>query len=307
MSVFYITHPDCAAHAPGELHPERPERLDAIRDHLISMRVLDLLVEREAPLVTREQLERVHDPEYLDRLEALAPQSGEIALDPDTWMSPMTLPAARRAAGAAVAGVDYVMSGEAERVFCAVRPPGHHAESDRAMGFCFYNNIAVAAAHAIKVHKLKRVAVVDFDVHWGNGTDQIFANEKKVGIFASFEDHLFPDGDVPNVPGRIHNIALPPGTTGREMRHEYHDHLLPALDAWKPQLVLVSAGFDAHHEDELSHLRFKEDDYTWLTEQIIVIADRHAKGRIVSVLEGGYSLPALGRSVAAHLKAMLRE
>lgn len=307
MSLTYITHADCSEHHAGELHPESPARLDVIRDHLISMRVIDMLVEREAPEVTREQLERVHDPVYLDELETLQPSEGLKSIDPDTWLSPYTLAAARRAAGAGVLGVDMVMKGEAERVFCGVRPPGHHAESNRAMGFCFYNNVAVAAAHALKAHKLKRVAIVDFDAHWGNGTDEIFANEKKVGIFATFEDHLFPDGDVPSVPGRIYNDALPPGTTGRDMRHEFHDHLLPALDAFKPQLLLVSAGFDAHREDEISHLRFNDDDFVWITDQVVAIAEKHAKGRIVSILEGGYALPALGRCVALHLKALLGE
>lgn len=305
MSVVYISHPDCSGHMPGDRHPESPARLDAIRDQLIASRLLEVLTEYEAPDVTREQLERVHAPDYLDRLERFAPAEGLVTIDPDTWMSPATLPAARRAAGAAVAGVDMVMSGKARHVFCGVRPPGHHAERDRAMGFCFYNNVAVAAAHAIQTHRVKRVAIVDFDAHWGNGSDNIFASEKKVGVFSMFEDHLFPDGDVPSVPGRIHNIALPPGCSGHEMRHEFHDHLLPALNAWKPQLLLVSAGFDAHREDDISHLRFNDDDYTWLTEQIVGVAERHAKGRIVSVLEGGYALPALGRSVAAHLRALL--
>ncbi|MDX1443904.1 MAG: histone deacetylase family protein [Gammaproteobacteria bacterium] len=302
-----MSHADCSEHHPGELHPESPDRLDAIRDHLISMRVIDMLVERDAPEVTREQLERVHDGQYLDELETLQPSEGLKSIDPDTWLSPATLAAARRAAGAAVEGVDLVMSGETDRVFCGVRPPGHHAESNRAMGFCFYNNIAVAAAHAIKVYKVKRVAIVDFDAHWGNGTDQIFAKQKKVGIFASFEDHLFPDGDVPSVPGRIHNVALPPGASSQEMRHAWHDELWPALDAFKPQLILVSAGFDGHREDDISHLRFSDEDYTWLTDHIVDIAEKHAKGRIVSLLEGGYALPALGRSVALHLKALLGE
>lgn len=307
MTVGLISHPDCEQHLPGGEHPETPERVASVRDHLISLRLLDLLKEYEAPAVTREQLERVHDASYLDYLQEMAPSEGTVALDPDTWMSPATLPAASRAAGAAVHAVDLVMSGELQSAFCNTRPPGHHAERDKAMGFCFYNNVCVAAAHALAQHKLKRVAIVDFDTHWGNGTDNIFESEKRVHIFATFEDHLFPEADVPSLPGRIHNVALQPGTRGKEVREIYNDHLLPALDGMKPQLILISAGFDAHREDEISHLLFNEDDYAWLTDRLMDIADKHAKGRIVSVLEGGYSISALGRSAAAHVKSLLRE
>lgn len=307
MTVGLVSHPDCELHLPGGEHPESPERIASVRDHLISLRLLDLLKEYDAPLVTREQLERVHAAEYLDFLERKAPAEGTLALDPDTWMSPATLPAARRAAGAAVHAVDLVMAGELKSAFCNTRPPGHHAERARAMGFCFYNNVAVAAAHALEVHKLKRVAIVDFDTHWGNGTDDIFKAEKRVHIFATFEDRLFPNADVPSLPGRIHNVALPPGTRGREMREIYDEQLLPALDAMKPQMVFISAGFDAHREDEISHMLFSEDDYAWLTDRLVDIAEKHAKGRIVSVLEGGYSISALGRSAAAHVKSLMKE
>lgn len=305
MSLLFYGHPACHEHDTGGQHPESPLRLDAIRDQLIASRLLDLVIEREAPEVTREQLERVHDAAYLDHLEEISPATGHHSVDMDTVMSPATLHAARRAAGAGVAAVDAVMKKEASRAFCAVRPPGHHAERDRAMGFCFYNNIAVAAAHAIKAHKLKRVAIVDFDVHWGNGTDRIFVDERKVGVFAMFEDGLFPQGEVPTVRGRIENVALPAGCKGSAMRQEFHHQLLPALEAFKPQLLLVSAGFDAHREDELSHLGFSDEDYAWLTEQLVQVADRHCKGRMVSMLEGGYALAALGRSVAAHVDVML--
>lgn len=305
MSVALIRHPDCERHDPGEGHPESPRRLAAIRDHLISLRVMDLLREYEAPEVTPEALLRVHSADYLAQLEALAPAAGIVAVDADTRMTPDTLPAARRAAGAGVLAVDLIMKGEVNRAFCAVRPPGHHAERGKAMGFCFYNNIAVAVAHALAVHGLKRVAVVDFDVHYGNGTEDAFFDEPRVTVLSSFQDHLFPDNPVRDLPGRFFNLPLAPGTTGREMRQHYHDQLLPALDAARPQLLFVSAGFDAHYADPLAQLRFKEEDYAWLTEQIATIANRHAKGRVLSMLEGGYDPGALGRSVAAHVRALL--
>lgn len=305
MSVALIQHPDCERHDPGEGHPESPARLAAIRDHLISLRVMDLLREHEAPEVSREALLRVHTPEYLDRLESLAPTSGIVAVDADTRMTADTLPAARRAAGAGLLGVDLVMRGEVNRAFCAVRPPGHHAERDKAMGFCFYNNIAVAAAHALAVHKLKRVAIVDFDVHYGNGTEDAFADDARVTVLSSFQNHLFPDNPLRELPGRFFNLPLAPGTTGRELRQHYHDQLLPALDAARPQLIFISAGFDAHYADPLAQLRLKEEDYAWLTEEIARIANRHAAGRVISMLEGGYDPGALGRSVVAHVRALL--
>lgn len=305
MSVALIQHPDCERHDPGEGHPESPRRLGAIRDHLISLRVMDLLRSYEAPEVTRKALLRVHTADYLDHLDGLAPRDGTVAVDADTRMTAETLPAARRAAGAGVLGVDLVMRNEANRVFCAVRPPGHHAERQKAMGFCFYNNIAVAAAHALAVHKLKRVAIVDFDVHYGNGTEDAFIDDSRVTVLSSFQNHLFPDNPVRDLPGRFFNLPLAPGTTGREMRQHYHDQLLPALDAARPQLVFISAGFDAHYADPLAQLRFKEEDYSWLTEQIVRIADRHAGGRVVAMLEGGYDPGALGRSTVAHIRALL--
>lgn len=304
MPLALITHPACHDFDPGEPHPERPARLAAINDHLISLRVMDLVQRVEAPPATDEQLLRVHDAAYLEMLAEREPAAGNVALDEDTWLAPGALRAARHAAGACVHGVDLVMRGEHARAFCAVRPPGHHAERDRAMGFCLFNNIAVAAAHALAVHRLKRVAIVDFDAHWGNGSEAIFAAEKRVGIFSSYQEHLFPQAQPPGVPGRIVNVPLAPHARGREIRQHYHDLLLPALNDFRPQLVLVSAGFDGHREDAMSDLEMTEDDFAWITDEIVLAAKRHAKGRVVSVLEGGYSLSSLGRSVAGHVRGL---
>lgn len=305
MSVAYFSPPACAAFNPGRSHPEVPERLASIDDHLISLRLRELLVEGEAPPASDEQLLRVHSQEYIDMLSACEPGEGVVSLDPDTWLVAGIGEAARHAAGAVVGAVDMVMAGKVNRAFCAVRPPGHHAERARAMGFCLFNNVAVGAAHALARHRLKRIAIVDFDAHWGNGTDAIFLDEKRVGVFASFQEHLFPPQEAMQVPGRIVNRGLGAGAKGREVRQVWHDELLPALDAFRPQLLFISAGFDGHREDEMSELMLNEEDYAWLTERIAHVAGKHARGRIVSVLEGGYALSALGRSVAAHVRALL--
>lgn len=305
MKLAYLCPKACHEFDPGNPHPEVPGRLSAINDHLISLRLRELLMDVEASPASDEQLLRVHSREYLDMLAQREPVEGTVALDADTWLVPGIVNAARHAAGAVVGAVDMVMKGDATRAFCAVRPPGHHAEREHAFGFCLYNNIAVGTAHALAVHRLKRVAIVDFDAHWGNGTDAIFLDEKRVGVFASFQEHLFPPQEAMQVPGRIVNRGLGAGAKGREVRQVWHDELLPALDAFRPQLLFISAGFDGHREDEMSELMLNEEDYAWLTERIAHVAGKHARGRIVSVLEGGYALSALGRSVAAHVRALL--
>lgn len=305
MPVAFLHHAACDEFNPGDPHPESPLRLAAIRDALIAQRLYELLDHVDAPAATDEQLLRVHDREYLDRLTEAEPSEGIVQWDVDTWLAPGTLAAARHAAGAAAHAVDLVMQGKYASAFCAVRPPGHHAERSKAMGFCFYNNVAVAAAQAMMVHKLKRVAIVDFDAHWGNGTDMIFRDDTRVSIFSTFQERLFPEMDVPGLPGRIHNVALAPHTSGREIRQIYDELLLPALNDAKPQLILISAGFDAHRDDAMSDLEMNEQDFAWITRQLIEIAKRHAKGRMVSVLEGGYETSALGRSVAAHVRELL--
>lgn len=305
MKLAYFSPRPCHEFDPGNPHPEVPARLAAINDYLISQRLRELLIDAEAPPAADEQLLRVHSREYLAMLAQREPVEGSVALDADTWLVPGIVRAARYAAGAVVHAVDLVMKGEVARAFCAVRPPGHHAEQSRALGFCLYNNVAVGVAHALAVHRMKRVAIVDFDAHWGNGTDAIFLDEKRVGIFATFQEALFPPGPAPQVPGRVVNHGFGPMAKGREARQVWHDELLPALDAFKPQLVLISAGFDGHREDTMSDMQLNEEDYAWITDAVVNVANRHARGRIVSVLEGGYALSALGRSVAAHLRSLL--
>ena len=305
MSIAFITHPECLLHEMGEGHPERPARLRAIEDKLIASRLEPLIVRAEAPAATREQLLRVHDAAYLDALERASPRSGLVQIDPDTAMNPHTLEAARRAAGAAVLGTDLVVAGTAEAAFCAVRPPGHHAERARAMGFCFFNNVAVGAAHALERHGLARVAIADFDVHHGNGTEDIFRDESRVLMVSTFQHPFYPSSGIEGRSERMVNIPLAAGSSGKEFRAAVTELWLPALERFAPQMLFVSAGFDAHRDDEMAMLRLLETDYAWVTQQLRWVAARHAQGRIVSVLEGGYQLGALARSVAAHLENLV--
>ncbi len=288
-----------------EGHPEDPSRMHAIENRLISQRLLDLLAVHDAPEATREQMARVHDPAYLDQLEAMAPREGLTHVDPDTYMNPATLPAAYRAAGAAVLGVDLVMSGTARNAFCNVRPPGHHAERAQSMGFCFVNNAAVAAAQALSHNGIDRVAVLDFDVHYGNGTRDIFLDDERVMMCSVYEQFLFPFADVPAIENHHVNVALPGRGFAEGMRRAVADAWVPALDAFAPHFYVVSAGFDAHVEDELSRGDMTDTDYRWITEQIMTLADRHAAGRIVSTLEGGYALEALARSTTEHVRCLM--
>jgi acetoin utilization deacetylase AcuC-like enzyme len=304
VALAFITHPDCLLHEMGPDHPERPERLGAIEDRLISERLDYVTSRHDAPLATREQLLRVHDPEYLDALEEVAPASGLVQLDPDTAMNPFTLRAALRAAGAAVLGTDLVIAGKADAAFCSVRPPGHHAERRRAMGFCFFNNVAIAAAHALAQHGLERVAVVDFDVHHGNGTEDMFRDEPRVLMVSTFEHPFYPGSGVEGRSERMVNVPLAAGAGSKEFREAVEQEWMPALERFRPQMLFVSAGFDAHRDDGMAFLRFSNADYPWVTARVREVAARHARGRIVSTLEGGYDLDVLGRCVAAHLREL---
>ena len=308
MTVYFISHPVCMEHLTPAYHPERPERLSAIDDQLLTSGVGSLLHYREAPQATREQLLRVHSASYVDALSRAAPSAGKpVCLDGgDTYMSEHSLEAALRAAGAVVSAVDLVMDGEDNAAFCSVRPPGHHATRDQAMGFCLYNNIAVGAAHALDAHGLERVAIADFDVHHGDGTDDMFLHEPRVLFCSTFQHPFYPYQGAERRSGvRRVNVPLRAGTGGEAFRAAVREHWLPALDAFRPQLVMISAGFDAHLEDDMAGFGLVEDDYAWVTRKLKGIAERHARGRIVSALEGGYALSALGRSVVAHLKALL--
>ena len=305
MSTLRVyTHPACAAHDPGPGHAERPARLAAVTDALrATWPALDW---HEAPPATRGQLLRVHD----DALLALVldtPVVDRIALDPDTCLGPGSAEAALRSAGAGVAAVDAVMAGDADRVFCAVRPPGHHATGSVAMGFCLFNSIAVAAAHACDRHGLERVAIIDFDVHHGNGTQDIFDTDPRVMYLSSHQAPLYPDSGYASERGvgNVVNAPLPPGADGAAFRSVWQDTLLPALAAFRPQLVLVSAGFDGHRLDPLAQLHLEAADYAWLTGELVAIAQRHAHGRLVSMLEGGYDLQALAECSVAHVGVLL--
>jgi acetoin utilization deacetylase AcuC-like enzyme len=308
MSTAFISHPECRLHDMGEGHPECPQRLDAIADHLIATG-LDVGLEfRDAPIVSDEQLARAHGSGYVLQLrewmDQVREQGRARAIDPDTWIAPGTLAAALRAAGAAVAATDAVIAGEVRNAFCAVRPPGHHAMRDQAMGFCFFNNVCVAARHALDVHGLQRVAIIDFDVHHGNGTEDIIAGDERVLMASFFQHPLYPGtGGVPKGTNMV-NVPLAPYTRGPEMREAVEEMWMPRLEAFKPQMLFVSAGFDAHREDDLGQLGLIEADYEWLTLRIKGLAERHAQGRIVSCLEGGYALGALARSVGVHLRVL---
>jgi acetoin utilization deacetylase AcuC-like enzyme len=305
MSTAYITHPLFLQHEMGAHHPERPARLHAIEDRLIASGLFDLLRHYRAPRAGREALLRVHTADYLDELAQRSPQQGYRQLDPDTLMNPHTLEAAWHAAGAAVEATDLVLNGVVENAFCAVRPPGHHALAARAMGFCFFNNVAVGVAHALAAHGLQRVAIVDFDVHHGNGSEAMFAGDERVLLCSSFQHPFYPGTDLtPRHPNIVH-APLRAGGDGSALRAAYNERLLPALEAFAPQMIFISAGFDGHVEDEMSALQLTDGDYAWLTRQLVDVAARHAQGRLVSLLEGGYALDALGRSCAQHIRVLM--
>lgn len=288
----------------GSFHPECPARLSAITDHLIAQRLDGYFEYHDAPLATLEQLRRVHPAAYLERLKRSVPEHGIQHLDPDTAMCPHTWQAALRSAGAGIMAVDMVMNRKVQNAFCAVRPPGHHAEKENAMGFCFINNVAVAAMHALSEHKLERVAIIDFDVHHGNGTENIFAGDSRVLMCSIFQHPFYPYSGIDNPAPNMVNVPLPAGTGGEDFRAVVADVWLPALRNFSPQMLFISAGFDAHYEDDMGSLKLVEKDYAWATEQLVRLAADCAERRIVSMLEGGYVLSALSRSVGAHLRAL---
>jgi acetoin utilization deacetylase AcuC-like enzyme len=289
----------------GQWHPESPARLKAIDDQLILARLDGLVEHREAPLADIKDIERNHTRAAIARLRDNTPAPGAYyVLDGDTSINAYSYNAALRAAGAAVAATDAVIAGEITNAFCSVRPPGHHARPGEAMGFCLFNNVAVAARRAMEVHKLKRVAIVDFDVHHGNGTAEAFARDKRVLMVSFFQHPLYPYADPGPVTARSVNIPLPAYSGGEAVRDVVREYWLPALNAHRPEMIFISAGFDAHREDDLGGMALVEADYAWITRQVMDVAERHARGRIVSCLEGGYNLSALGRSVAAHIKVL---
>ncbi|MGH7049093.1 MAG: histone deacetylase family protein [Acetobacteraceae bacterium] len=309
MATLLITHPACLQHDPGPLHPERPARLESVLKALDAQE-FRALAREAAPLASREALRRLHPDHYVEAILAIAPLEGEYrALDPDTAMSRGSVEAALRAAGGAIAGVDAVMAGRARASFVAVRPPGHHAEPARAMGFCLFNNVAVAALHARARWGLRRIAIVDFDVHHGNGTESACRGDPELFYGSSHQSPCYP-GTGPRtergIADNVVNVPLPPGTGSRIFREAWEALLLPALDRFAPELLLISAGFDAHEADPLAEFHLGEEDFTWLTDELVRLAGAHASGRIVSVLEGGYDLEALAASAAAHVRHLMR-
>jgi len=305
MTVCLISHPDCMLHEMGPLHPESPSRISAIQDQLVSSGLDQFLLHQDAPLASREQLCRVHDGNYVDHIFHSSPIEGYSWLDPDTCMNPYSLSAALRAAGAVTLAVDLVISEKCKSAFCNVRPPGHHAEHNNAMGFCMFNNIAVGVAHALHTQQIKKIAIIDFDVHHGNGTEDIFKDTPEVLLCSSFQHPFYPNSGVNTESEHIINVPLPAGVDGKYFRSAVETYWLPRLEIFEPELIFISAGFDAHIEDDMAGLCLVEEDYAWITTKIKNIADKYSKGRIVSTLEGGYALSALGRSVVAHIKALL--
>ncbi|RKZ41890.1 MAG: histone deacetylase family protein [Gammaproteobacteria bacterium] len=305
MSIAYIHHPDCLLHEMGTGHPERPARIHAIEEQMKVSHLMESVQVYEALLATREQLARVHGIQYIDKVLNFNDKSGFIYLDPDTMQTPETKPAALRAAGALIQAVDLVLTHQHQVAFCNIRPPGHHALPDCAMGFCFFNNVAIGTAHALEAYGLRRVAIVDFDVHHGNGTEAIFINDPRVMLCSTFQHPFYPYSGADTVNDFMINVPLPAYTTGDAFREAVTQHWLPALNRFAPELLFISAGFDAHEDDSISFLRLHEEDYAWVTQEILDIANQYAQGRIISTLEGGYELSALGRSVVAHLEVLM--
>ncbi len=307
MSTAYLAHPDCERHVTPPGHPEQVARLEAIAAALSDPR-FDGLERVEAPLGAEADLLLCHPQRYIDRIKAAVPEAGTVALDPDTYVSPGSLRAALRGAGGVVAAVDGVLAGDVANAFVGCRPPGHHAEAETSMGFCLFGNVAIAAKHALERHGLSRVAVVDFDVHHGNGTQDLLWDEARTLFISSHQMPLWPGTGAPDERGahdNVINIPLAPGTGSTEMRRAYVGRVFPALEDFKPELILISAGFDAHRADPLANLNWSTEDFAWLTHQLCDVADARCDGRVVSTLEGGYDLTALGQSVAAHVTVLM--
>ena len=306
MPTGLLSHPLCAAHEMGDWHPECPARLTAIHDQLIASGLLPFLEYIDAPAAPMEAIIRAHTPEYVERLRSRAPERGYVALDPDTSMNPSTWQAALHAAGAVVEATNRVIDGALANAFCAVRPPGHHARPDAAMGFCLLNNVAIGALNALEVHGLERVAIIDFDVHHGNGTEEMFAGDERVLMASFFQHPFYPYTGTENPANNMVNVPLPAGTNGVKVRAVVDEIWMPRLVRFGPQLIVISAGFDAHREDDLGQMSLVESDYAYITGRMMELATQHCQGRIVSSLEGGYNLSALARSVVAHLRVLAR-
>lgn len=304
-TAYFSRHDICRTHDMGSYHPEAPDRLPAIEQGLELLELDTRLDHRQAPLASMEAIRQVHDHDYIDELCRQTPDTGTACIDNDTWLTPQALTAAGHAAGAGMAAVDAVMGGEADNAFCAVRPPGHHAEHDKAMGFCFFNNVAIAAHHAMAAHGLSRVAIVDFDVHHGNGIEDIFRHEPRVLYCSSYQNPFFPFTEDRSIPGHLIKSPLRAGTGGAVFRRAIERDCLPALHAQQPELIILATGFDAHRADPMADLMLEVDDFSWITRQMTEVADEYCHGRIVSILEGGYALDALAACAASHVQILL--
>lgn len=305
MITSFITHPDCALHDMGPWHPENPHRLTAIIDRLRLTGLMQELMQYKARPITDEQLFRVHPKAHIRSLQLSLPEQGFTPLEDETLLGPQSLDAASVAAGAAIRAVDQVMKNQTDNVFCAVRPPGHHAERVESMGFCFYNNAAIAAVHAIETFGLERVAILDFDVHQGNGTVDIFHDDPRVLVCSTFQHPFYPWRYAESQWDNIINCPLAAGDGSQQFRKLVEQRWLTALDSFKPQLIIASAGFDAHREDPMGELNLEDDDYYWVTQLLMDVARRHCNGHLVSILEGGYELSSLSRSVHRHIEALV--
>lgn len=304
MTTAFISHPDTLLHVMDGQHPESPARISAIKDRLMSAHIYDHLQTHDAPVATDAQLTRVHTPAYVKHIRNIAPPAGIVRLDQDTAMGPMTLSAILHATGAVVMATDLVMSGQARNAFCCVRPPGHHAGKSYAAGFCIFNNVAVGVAHALEKHGLERVAIIDFDVHHGDGTEDIFRDDTRVMLCSTFQHPYYPYKGAESRSERMVNVPLAAGTNGEGFRKAVLEEFAPALNRFKPQMLFVSAGFDAHDQDPLANLRLVRSDYTWVTDFIMQVAAEHARNRVVSTLEGGYDLVSLADSATAHVRTL---
>lgn len=308
MATLLYTHASCVEHDPGTYHPECPDRLRSV-NKVLGADAFKALVRREAPEGRIEDIARIHVQSYVETLLENVPKSGKVHLDPDTAMSPKSGEAALRAVGAICSAIDAVVAGEAKNAFCAVRPPGHHAEASRAMGFCLFNSVAIGAEYARAKYGMERVAVVDFDVHHGNGTQHSFESDKNLFYGSSHQYPAYPGtglSDETGVAGNVCNLPMRPGSGSAEFRKGYENAILPSLRAFKPELLIVSAGFDAHADDPLAQIMLKTEDFGWVTERLLEVAEDCCGGRVVSSLEGGYDLDALGASVALHVKTLMR-
>ncbi len=304
MSTALYTHEDCVLHEISPGHPEQPARIQAVVDQLKADSVYQELAVNEAPLADLDHLVRAHGARYVDHIVSSSPQKGSVRLDADTAMNQHSLNASRRAAGAGVAAVKAVTEREYDNAFCLVRPPGHHAEREQAMGFCFFGSVAVAAFYALDELGMERVAIVDFDVHHGNGTEDLVADEKRILFCSSFQHPFYPGYFRESIPGQRVNVPLPAGTGSAAFREAITARWKPELEDFKPDLLIISAGFDAHADDPLAQMELTDDDFDWITRELTDVAAKSAEGRVVSMLEGGYSLPALGRSASAHVQVL---